>query len=89
MIPAVLTGMRLHVKQFSRNAFDLSGVVLWPVLYASIAYYLAALHLPRRSVHFPLRPTARSNAPTTAAAIPPTMYHVVLSVNLPVKVLLT
>ena len=48
MIPAVLTGMRLHVKQFSRNAFDLTGVVLWPVLYASIAYYLLdAKHDPR------------------------------------------
>jgi ABC-type multidrug transport system permease subunit len=48
VIQAVLTGMRLHVKQFSRNAFDLSGVVLWPVLYASIAYYLLdAKHDPR------------------------------------------
>jgi len=48
VISAVLTGMRLHVKQFSRNAFDLSGVVLWPVLYASIAYYLLdAKHDPR------------------------------------------
>jgi ABC-2 type transport system permease protein len=26
--------------QFTKNAFDLSGVVLWPILYASIAYYL-------------------------------------------------
>ena len=48
MIRAVLTGMRLHIKQFSRNWFDLSGVVLWPILYASIAYYLLdAKHDPK------------------------------------------
>ena len=40
MIPALLTGMWLHVKQFSRNPFDVSGVILWPILYATIAYYL-------------------------------------------------
>ncbi len=40
MIRAFATGMWLHLKQFSRNPFDLSGVVLWPVLYATIAYYL-------------------------------------------------
>ena len=40
MIPAILTGVRLHMKQASRNPFDLSGVIVWPILYASIAYYL-------------------------------------------------
>lgn len=40
MIAAILTGVRLHMKQASRNPFDLSGVVVWPILYASIAYYL-------------------------------------------------
>ena len=40
MIRAFLSGMRVHVLQFSRNPFDLSGVALWPILYASIAYYL-------------------------------------------------
>jgi ABC-2 type transport system permease protein len=40
MIRAVLTGIRLHMKQASRNPFDMSGVVVWPILYASIAYYL-------------------------------------------------
>jgi ABC-type multidrug transport system permease subunit len=40
VIRAILTGMRLHMKQASRNPFDLSGVLVWPVLYASIAYYL-------------------------------------------------
>jgi ABC-2 type transport system permease protein len=37
---AFLSGVRIHVLQFTRNAFDMSGVVLWPILYASIAYYL-------------------------------------------------
>ena len=40
MIAAILTGVRLHFKQASRNPFDLSGVLVWPILYASIAYYL-------------------------------------------------
>jgi ABC-2 type transport system permease protein len=37
---AFLSGMRIHLVMFSRNPFDLSGVLLWPILYASIAYYL-------------------------------------------------
>jgi len=40
VIPAILTGIRLHMKQASRNPFDLSGVIVWPILYASIAFYL-------------------------------------------------
>ena len=40
MTRAFVSGMRVHLKQFSRNPFDVSGVVLWPILYASIAYYL-------------------------------------------------
>ncbi len=40
MIRAFFTGVRLHVKQASRNPFDLSGVLIWPILYASIAYYI-------------------------------------------------
>jgi ABC-2 type transport system permease protein len=40
MIRAFASGMWIHVVQFSRNPFDLSGVVIWPILYASIAYYL-------------------------------------------------
>ena len=48
MIAAILTGVRLHMKQASRNPFDLSGVVVWPILYASIAYYLLdAKHEPK------------------------------------------
>jgi ABC-2 type transport system permease protein len=40
MTRAFVSGMWVHVVQFSRNPFDLSGVILWPILYASIAYYL-------------------------------------------------
>lgn len=40
MIRAFWSGMRIHWIMFSRNPFDLSGVLLWPILYASIAYYL-------------------------------------------------
>ena len=40
MTRAFLSGVRIHVKQFTRNAFDMSGVIVWPILYASIAYYL-------------------------------------------------
>lgn len=40
MIRAFLSGMRVHLIQFARNPFDISGVVLWPIVYASIAYYL-------------------------------------------------
>jgi ABC-2 type transport system permease protein len=40
VIRAFVSGMRVHLVQFSRNPFDISGVVLWPIVYASIAYYL-------------------------------------------------
>jgi hypothetical protein len=40
VIRAFWSGMRVHWIMFSRNPFDLSGVLLWPILYASIAYYL-------------------------------------------------
>lgn len=40
MIRAFVSGMRIHIVQFSRNPFDLTGVVIWPIVYASIAYYL-------------------------------------------------
>lgn len=48
MIRALATGVRLYILQFTKNAFDLSAVVLWPILYSSIAYYLLdAKHDPR------------------------------------------
>jgi len=40
MTRAFLSGMWIHVVQFSRNPFDLIGIVVWPIVYASIAYYL-------------------------------------------------
>lgn len=40
MIRAFLSGVRIHVLQFVTSAFDISGFLLWPILYASIAYYL-------------------------------------------------
>jgi ABC-2 type transport system permease protein len=40
MIRAFFSGMRIHIVQFSRNPFDMSGVIVWPIVYASIAYYL-------------------------------------------------
>jgi len=40
MTRAVLGGIRIHLIQFTKNWFDVSAVVLWPILYASIAYYL-------------------------------------------------
>ncbi len=40
MIRAFLSGMRVHLVQFARNPFDVTGGLLWPILYASIAYYL-------------------------------------------------
>jgi ABC-2 type transport system permease protein len=47
MIRALATGIRLYVVQFTRSGFDLSGVVLWPFLYAAIAdYLLDAKHEP-------------------------------------------
>jgi ABC-2 type transport system permease protein len=48
VIAAILTGLRVHMKQSSRNPFDLSGVIVWPILYATIACYLLdAKHEPR------------------------------------------
>jgi len=40
VIRAFASGMWIHVVQFSRNPFDLTGIVVWPILYATIAYYL-------------------------------------------------
>jgi ABC-2 type transport system permease protein len=40
MTRAFLSGVQMNVRVFTRNAFDVSAVVLWPILYASIAYYL-------------------------------------------------
>jgi ABC-2 type transport system permease protein len=36
----LLTGVRMHFIQLSRSAFDVVGVTVWPLLYATIAYYM-------------------------------------------------
>lgn len=40
MTLAFLSGMRVHLIQAARNPFDISAIVLWPIVYASISYYL-------------------------------------------------
>ena len=40
MTRAFLSGMRIHLIQFSKNWLDITTVLFWPILYASIAYYL-------------------------------------------------
>ncbi|HEX3806047.1 MAG TPA: ABC transporter permease [Gaiellaceae bacterium] len=40
MTRAFIAGMWIHVVQFTRNPFDMAGIVVWPIVYASIAYYL-------------------------------------------------
>jgi ABC-2 type transport system permease protein len=40
VIRALGSGIALQFKSLSRSAFDMSGVVFWPLVYATIAYYL-------------------------------------------------
>jgi ABC-2 type transport system permease protein len=40
VIRVLVTGVRMHFIQLSRSAFDLTGVTVWPLLYATIAYYM-------------------------------------------------
>jgi ABC-2 type transport system permease protein len=40
MIRILANGLRIHVVQMTRSSFDLLGVTLWPILFATIAYYL-------------------------------------------------
>lgn len=40
----LLNGLRIHFLQMSRSAFDLLGVTVWPLLYATIAYYMFGAH---------------------------------------------
>jgi len=37
---AFLSGVRIHFLQLSRSSFDLAGVLVWPLIFATIAYYL-------------------------------------------------
>jgi ABC-2 type transport system permease protein len=40
VIRLLLSGLRIHFIQLSRSAFDVLGVTVWPILYATIAYYM-------------------------------------------------
>jgi ABC-2 type transport system permease protein len=40
VIRIFLTGMRVQLLQFLRSSFDLAGMLVWPIIYSSIAYYL-------------------------------------------------
>src|SRR6266498_3476301 len=40
MIRLLASGLRIHFIQMSRSASDLMGVTVWPILYATIAYYM-------------------------------------------------
>jgi ABC-2 type transport system permease protein len=44
-----LTGMRVQLVQLLRSSFDLVAMLVWPIVYSSIAYYLlGAQETPRR-----------------------------------------
>ena len=40
MTRILVTGIRVHFVQLSRSAFDVVGVTVWPILYATVAYYM-------------------------------------------------
>jgi ABC-2 type transport system permease protein len=40
VIRLLVSGLRIHFIQLSRSGFDLVGVTVWPVLYATIAFYM-------------------------------------------------
>lgn len=40
MTRVFLTGMRVQITQLMRSSFDLVAMLIWPIIYASIAYYL-------------------------------------------------
>ena len=40
MIRALVTGMRVQLVQLLRSAFDVTAMLVWPIVYATVAYYL-------------------------------------------------
>jgi ABC-2 type transport system permease protein len=40
MTRAFLSGVRIHFLLLSRSSFDLSAIFVWPLIFATIAYYL-------------------------------------------------
>lgn len=44
MTRVLLNGLRIHVIQLSRSGFDILGMTAWPILNATLAYYLFGVH---------------------------------------------
>ncbi len=40
MIRALATGFVMHFKMLSRSGFELSGVTMWPLIYATLGYFI-------------------------------------------------
>lgn len=40
MIRAFASGLRVHLVHLVRSPFDMAGMLIWPIIFASIAYYL-------------------------------------------------
>jgi ABC-2 type transport system permease protein len=40
MTRVFLNGLRIHLAQLARSPFDIVAMLVWPVIFASIAYYL-------------------------------------------------
>ncbi len=40
MIRVFASGLRIHLTQLARSPFDIVAMLVWPVIFASIAYYL-------------------------------------------------
>ena len=40
MIRVFATGVRLQLLQLMRSGFDISAMLVWPIILASIAFYL-------------------------------------------------
>lgn len=50
MIRAFFSGVRINLLQFTRSPFDLASVIVWPIVYATIAYYLVGAHHEQRAL---------------------------------------
>jgi ABC-2 type transport system permease protein len=48
VIRAFLTGVRVHLVQLLRSPFDLVAILIWPIVFASIAYYLIGVDASSR-----------------------------------------
>src|SRR5207247_1595703 len=40
MIRLLLSGLRVHFLQLSRSSFEVVAMTFWPIIYATIAYYM-------------------------------------------------